>query len=135
MRRSGLEIFGVDLRIVFLFLLAITALLLIATNRGAFGGIAGILRVFLDFLLVITASATVIVFLLLLTRTNPTPYLRQIGYIVGVQQLVNFDIAIPARLRDNLAVSDIVKLDLDGDNFKEWIVFYNYDLRDGTTTR
>jgi len=128
MRRLGLEIFGVDLRIVFLFLLAVTTFLLIL-NRGAFDGFGSIIRIFLSFLLVVFGSATVAVFLLLLTRTNPVPYMRQAGYIVGVQQLVNFDTAIPPRLEDSLAVSNIVKMDTDGDNFKEWVVFYNFDLR------
>lgn len=123
-----MEIFGVDLRIAFLFLLAITAFLLIL-NRGAFDGFGSLIRIFLSFLLVVFGSATVIVFFLLLTRTNPVPYMRQAGYIVGVQQLVNFDTAIPPRLENNLAVSNIVKLDTDGDDFKEWVVFYNFDLR------
>jgi hypothetical protein len=132
MRRPGLEIFGVDLRIVFLFLLAITIFLLIL-NRGAFDGFGSLVRMFLNFLLVVVGSATVIVFFLLLTRTNPIPYMRQAGYIVGVQQLVNFDTAIPPRLENNLAVSNIVKMDTDGDNFNEWVVFYNFDLRGNTS--
>jgi len=127
-----LEIFGVDLRIVFLFLLAITAFLLIF-NRGTFDGLGGLIRMLLGFLLVVFGTATVAVFLLLLTHTNPVPYMRQAGYMVGVQQLVNFDTAIPPRLENNLAVSDIVKLDTDGDSFKEWIVFYNFELRGNTS--
>ncbi len=127
-----MEIFGVDLRIVFLFLLAITTFLLIL-NRGAFDGFGSLIRMFLSFLLVVCGSATVAVFLLLLTRTDPIPYMRQAGYVVGVQQLVNFDTAIPPRLENNLAVSNIVKLDTDGDSFKEWVVFYNFDLRGNTS--
>jgi hypothetical protein len=123
-----LEIFGVDLRIVFLFLLGITIFLLIV-NRGAFDGLGSVIRLFLSFLLVVFGTATIIVFLLLLTRTDPVPYLRQAGYVVGVQQLVNFDGIIPPRLENNLAVNNIVKMDTDGDDFKEWVVFYNFDLR------
>ncbi len=124
---------GIDLRIVFLLLIAVTLFLLII-RRGAFVSVGNIFDILLDFFLVLAVSGTVIVFFFLLTRQDPIPYLRTIGYQTSLKQLISFEDAIPPRLENNLVISDIYKEDTDGDEYKEWVVFYEFDLQGGVTS-
>ena len=57
------------------------------------------------------------------------PMIRNLAYRMSFNQLVSFEHAIPTNLEDNLAVSNIMRIDTDGDNYSEWVVFYQFDLR------
>lgn len=119
-----------DLRIVFLFLLFLTAILFTLRKGPALE--AGDLRIILlDFLLVPAAIGTVAVFGFLLTRTDPMPLIRAAAYQQSLQQLVSFEDAIPARLDETISVQSILRQDTDGDGENEWVVFYKFDLQNG----
>ncbi|MCB9077324.1 MAG: hypothetical protein H6631_07015 [Anaerolineaceae bacterium] len=121
-----------DLRIVFLALLLATAILHLLRFGAVFG--PGELRtIFLDFLYLPTVVMTALVFGFLITRTDPMPLIRETGYQVGLQQLVSFDNAIPERLQDTIDVQSVIRQDTDGDGTREWVVFYRFDLQDGTS--
>lgn len=120
----------IDLRIVFLALLLATAVLHLLRFGPVFK--SGDLRnMFLDFLYIPTIITTVLVFGFLITRTDPMPLIRETGYQVGLQQLVNFENAIPDRLQDSINVQSVIRQDTDGDGAREWVVFYRYDLQNG----
>ena len=118
-----------DLRILFLVSLGLSALLFFL-RKGAVLTLADIWQILVDFLLVLAAAGTVSTFYFLITRQNPVPLLRATGYQLGLQQLVSFEAAVPARLENNLEVQAINRVDTDGDGFKEWVVFYKFDLHD-----
>lgn len=119
-----------DLRVLFLVSLAVTAILL-TLRKGPILTLGDIWTMILDFLLVITLFLTVATFMFLVTRRDPLPLIRQMAYQLSLQQLVSFEDAIPARLKDYLEVQSIKRVDTDGDGFREWVVFYMYELRDG----
>ena len=120
---------NVDLRIVFLVLLGITGLLFLL-RPDPIGGLRGLLQVLLDFLLVVFASLTVLIFALVLTRTDPTTLVLNLSSQV-VRLNVSFLQAIPTRLANTLAVETVTRRDTDGDGFDEWVVFYRFDLQTG----
>ena len=122
---------NVDLRIVFLVLLAITGLLLLL-RRDPIGGLGGLLQVLLDFFLVLFASATVLVFALVLSGTDPVDLLLRVSAEV-VRLNVSFIKAIPSRLTSSLAVDTVTRRDTDADGFDEWVVFYRFDLQSGSS--
>ncbi|MBN1220925.1 MAG: hypothetical protein JXM69_18530 [Anaerolineae bacterium] len=117
-----------DLRILFLFFLAISAFLFIL-RRGSFLNLADLLQILVDFLLVLAIGGTALTFYFLLTRQDPMPLLRNTAYQMSFQQFVSFEHAVPKNLEDSLAVKDIMRLDTDGDGYKEWIVSYQFDLK------
>ncbi len=114
-----------DLRIVFLVLL--------------FGFLIFYKMVFpspgLDFLwdtlkritVLLLGLGVILVFVLLITRQDPMPYVRLMAYYAGLGELVEFEKAIPVNLAENLEVAKIEKKDTDADGFDEWIVFYRFD--------
>jgi len=116
-----------DLRLVFLFLLFVTAILF-TLRKGPALAPEELRVMILDVLLVPAAIGTVAVFGFLLTRTDPLPLIRQAGYYMSLQQNVSFAEAIPAQLQNNLAVVNVERDDTDGDGFSEWVVFYQFDL-------
>ena len=118
---------NVDLRIVFLVLLGITGLLFLL-RPDPIGGLRGLLQVLLDFLLVVFAALTVLVFALVLTRTDPTTLVLNLSSQV-VRLNVSFLQAIPTRLANTLAVETVTRRDTDGDGFDEWVVFYRFDKK------
>jgi hypothetical protein len=61
------------------------------------------------------------------------PLLREGSYQLSVQHNVSFEQAIPPDLRDNLEVVFVDREDTDGDDFKEWVVFYQFDLQSGNS--
>jgi hypothetical protein len=119
---------NIDLRILFLFLLAVTAFLFIL-RRGTVLKLSDIIQIVLDFFLVLAMGGTAGSFFFLLTRQDPMPLLRNMSYQQSLEQLVSFEHAIPPNLANKLAVSDINRTDTDGDGFKEWVVFYQFDLQ------
>lgn len=123
---------GLELRIIFLFLLFITGLLYVL-GRGPTLGFNDFREIILDFLLVPAAVGTVAIFFFILTRTDPLPLLREGSYQLSFQHNVSFEQAIPPNLRDNLAVVSVDREDTDGDGFKEWVVFYQFDLQSGNS--
>lgn len=121
---------ALDLRIVFLALLLATAILHLLRFGPVFGP-GDLKNMFLDFLYIPTVVGTALVFGFLITRTDPMPLIRESGYQVGLQQLVNFENAIPERLQDSINVQSVIRYDTDGDGTREWVVFYRYDLQNG----
>jgi hypothetical protein len=74
-------------------------------------------------------AGTAITFGFLLARQDPLPLVRELAYRQSLGQLVSFEHIIPPNLENNLAVSDINRIDTDGDGFSEWVVFYQFDLQ------
>ena len=120
-----------ELRILFLVLLGLTVFLFVL-RRGTVLTLGDVVQIMVDFLLVISFGGLVITFVFIMTRQDPQPLLRQLGYQTSFQQLVSFEAAIPGHLKNDIAVQSITRADTDGDGFREWIVFYHYDLQDGT---
>ncbi|MDX1521787.1 MAG: hypothetical protein R3264_09185 [Anaerolineae bacterium] len=89
------------------------------------------IQIALSFLLVVSFFLTSALFIVGLFRIDPLPYVREGAYLMGLRQLISFADAIPENLQDNISVSDVVRLDTDGDEFREWVVFYEFDLRNG----
>lgn len=119
------------IRILFLLLLPVTAILFVL-RKGTVLTLGDIVQIIVDFLLVISVAGLVATFFFIMTRRDPQPLLRQLGYQTSLQQLVSFEDAIPTYLKKEIAVQSITRADTDGDDFREWIVFYHYDLQDGT---
>ncbi len=118
-----------DLRIIFLFLALVTLILFtLRRGGGALITFADIGQILVDFLLVPAVVGTVGAFVFLLARQDPMPLIREAAYQLSFQQLVSYAKAIPANLGDNLAVAGVLREDTDGDNFREWVVFYEFDL-------
>ncbi|MBN1991786.1 MAG: hypothetical protein JW953_03720 [Anaerolineae bacterium] len=122
---------ALDLRIWFLFFLAITAFLFIL-RRGPFLSLNDLLQIVVDFFLVLAMAGTALTFGFLLTRQDPLPLLRNTAYQLSLQQLVSFEHIVPEHLEKSLATNNILRLDTDGDNYKEWIVFYQFDLQNSS---
>lgn len=120
-----------EMRILFLVLLPVT-LILFVLRRGPVLTMSDMMQILVDFLLVISFFGLVTTFFFIMTRRDPLPLLRQLGYQTSLQQLVSFEDAIPPHLEGEIAVQSITRADTDGDGFREWIVFYYYELRDGT---
>lgn len=118
-----------DLRILFLVLLFAT--LILYSRLFPSPGLAFLWDTLTRIFLVLLAVGTVIVFALILTRTDPFPYIRWIAYQVGLQQFVEFNEAIPVNLASNIKVGMVQRADTDGDNFNEWLVFYQFDKQSG----
>lgn len=123
---------ALDLRIVFLFLLFLT-MILFTLLRGPTLTVNQLMQIILSFLLVPAAVGTVTVFGLLLTRTDPMPYLRLGAYELSLRQNISFAEAVPAALQSSLSVDAVEKDDTDGDGFDEWVVFYKFDLQSGNS--
>ncbi len=121
----------IDTRIVlFLFFAFLTGVILFL-REGSIASIKDVVQILLDFLLVPVALLTVAIFVGVITRSDPTPLIREAGYQVGLQQLINFANAVPDNLQDELAVTDVRRIDTDNDGFSEWVVFYQFDLQNG----
>jgi hypothetical protein len=121
-----LNIFEI-LRWVFLGSLVLT----IFFYRLRFGGpgLPWLMEALSNILVLVGGLATTALFFILLFRIDPLPYIRLNAYYTGLEQLVNFDNAIPSNLTENLAVAKVDRLDTDGDEFKEWVVLYSFDTR------
>lgn len=117
-----------DYRIVFAgFVVAVFLLYRIRSEESIFWFINR--KTILSLLMAGAVGGTVISFIALMTDQDPTPLLRRAGYYIGLQQLVSYEDSIPPHLTDNLAVRDVLREDLDGDGFSEWVVFYQFDAK------
>lgn len=128
-------LFGVDPRFLFLGLLAITGILY-TLRFGSLLESSDLKHVILSFLLLPSAIGLAVVFFALLFRIDLSPYIRQAAIFLSGNQLVSFQQAIPAQspdLTNNLEVTRIFREDTDGDNFEEWVVFYQFELQNGTS--
>jgi hypothetical protein len=121
---------NLDLRIVFLFLLAVSAVLFVL-RQGRVLTFTDIGQIIVDFLLVPALAGTALTFTFLITRQDPMPLIRETAYQLSLKQLVSYENAIPENLQNNLAVREIARIDTDSDEFREWVVFYQFDLQDG----
>jgi hypothetical protein len=119
-----------DLRIIFLFLLVVSVVLFVLRQGLRVLSFTEIGQIVLDFLLVPAIAGTALTFAFLLTRQDPMPLIREAAYQMSFKQLVSYA-DIPSGLEKNLAVKDIARIDTDGDEFREWVVFYQFDLQDG----
>lgn len=122
-----MNIFDV-LRIAFLVSLVLT-IFFYNLQFGSAIGPAWLLETFKRVLVLVGMAATGALFIILLFRIDPMPFIRLNAYYSGLEQLVNFDNALPNNLAKNLAVAKVERLDTDGDGFKEWLVFYQFDKR------
>ncbi len=69
----------------------------------------------------------VVLLLLAITRFDPTPIIRQLAVALTQNKVVDFYTMLPERYR----VQEVDNVETDGDNQKEWVVFYRFDLTDG----
>ncbi len=122
-----MDIFTI-LRIAFLVSLVLT-LFFYQIQFGSGIGPKWLLETFQRILVLVGILTTGALFIILLFRIDPMPYIRLNAYYSGLEQLVNFDNAIPNNLAQNMAVARVERLDTDGDGFKEWVVFYQVDKR------
>lgn len=121
---------GLDLRLVFLLFLLLTAVIF-ALRRGPVLGLNDLWVMFLDFLLIPLIAGTVLTFALIITRTDPMGIILEISRRIGGRFNVSFIDAIPPRLANTLEVQSVTRRDTDGDGFNEWVVFYRFDLQTG----
>ena len=89
----------IDLKIVFLFFLLVTGVLLVL-RRGPILGFKDVGLMILDFLLIPTILGTVITFALIITGTDPMRLILQASAQVGGLFNVSFLDAIPEHLQD-----------------------------------
>lgn len=122
-----------EVRIAFLVFLFLSGFLLLLRTRGALLQELNLFHVFTDFLLVPAILLTATTFFMLLFRIDPFPLIRSAAYQLSFQQNVSYADAIPANLEKNLEVTDVEKVDTDGDGFREWVVFYRFDRREGVS--
>lgn len=122
-----MDIFSV-LRIAFLVSLVLT-LFFYQLQFGSAIGPKWLMDTFQRILVLVGVIATGALFLIILFRVDPMPYIRLNAYYSGLEQLVNFDNAIPNNLGQNMSVARVERLDTDCDGFKEWVVFYKFDKR------
>ncbi len=120
-----------DYRIVFLIFVLITFFLYRMSSKKSF--FAGIInrQAILSSLTVLALIGSVISFVVLMTNQDPKPLIRQAGYWLSFQEVVSYADAIPPYLTDKLSVKDVVRMDTDGDGFREWVVFYAFDQQGG----
>jgi len=115
------------LRVLFLVFLVITALIF-TIRKGSALSFSEIRDILLDFLLVPVAIGTVVIFALLITRTDPMRLILELTGQLSGHFNVSFLEAIPPDLQDSLKVLSVSRQDTDGDDFSEWVVFYQFDV-------
>lgn len=119
------------IKILFLVLLFITAIIFIIRN-GPTLTLGDIRDIFLDFLLVPAAILTAALFFMILFRIDPMNVLLRVSSRLSGQFNVSFLEAIPrdlhVDLQDSLKVLSVNRYDTDGDEFSEWVVFYQFDV-------
>lgn len=118
-----------DLKIALLILFIIT-IILFALRYGVSFSLSELWKTFLDILLVPVALLTVAVFLIILFRINTEELILNLTSAVSSRN-VSFITAVPANLEQTLAAKIVQRQDTDGDEFEEWVVFYEYDLKSG----
>ncbi|MCL4295652.1 MAG: PKD domain-containing protein [Anaerolineae bacterium] len=117
------------IRVAFLVALGLTALMFWIYFRPDFhlGQTLGTV------LIIVGGLVTTALFLVLLFRINPFPFIRANAETMGLGQLVNFDTAfangLPDAVSANIGVVNVVRADTDADDFQEWVVFYLFDKR------
>ena len=119
---------GLDLRIIFLVLLIGTAIVFALVNPQPVFNLGQVWTILLHFLLVPLALGTVIVFFLILTRTDPMSLLLRVSQRISGSFNVSF-LDATAHLNDRVNVISVNRQDTDGDDFAEWVVFYQFDLQ------
>ncbi len=117
------------LKIVFVFFLIVTAVLFFL-RKGPVLSLGEIGHILLDFLLVPAVLITVVTFLLILTDTDPMRLILEGSARLTGNVNVSFVEAVPERLENSLSVLSVSRHDTDGDNFNEWVVFYEFDKTD-----
>jgi len=122
---------GVDLRVLFFIMLGVALFLFYLRFGGQPITPANLYEVLLDVLLVPSALMTAGIFLLLFLRVDVrSATLQAIDKISN--QTVSFVAAVPPELEKTIKAKFVERQDTDGDGFKEWVVFYEYDLQTGT---
>ncbi len=119
-----------EVRILFLILLMVSGALFLIRTRGTLLTTIEPGQILLDFLFVPALIGTVATFFFIIFRIDPMPMVRNTAYHLSFQQLVSYADAIPQNLQDNLAVANVQRVDTDGDNFNEWVVYYKFNVRD-----
>ena len=125
-----------ELLFIFLVSLVVTYFLL-SIRVGSLGVVNGsvedgfFLHLIIDALLLPAILLTVGSFTLRMLRIDPRPLIDESAQLMTSGRIVAYEEAIPFRLGDSLSAAQIVRLDTDGDEFQEWIVFYSFDLQNG----
>jgi len=118
----------VDLRLIFVVLLIVTAILFVLRQGNLPVRMTDIWTMILDVLLVPAALLTVATFLMIIFRINPEQVILQAISAVSTRT-VSFVTAVPEELSQELRAEFVQRHDTDGDDFEEWVVLYEYDLQ------
>jgi hypothetical protein len=121
---------GIDLRILFLILLGLTAVLFLIRQSGVSLTFSDIGTMILDVILVPSALLTVLVFFILLFGVDYRSLILQAVDRIS-SRTVSFISAVPPELQNTIQAKRVERHDTDGDEFEEWVVFYDYDLQSG----
>jgi hypothetical protein len=70
-----------------------------------------------------------------LFNIDPEPIIINVARIAGAGKLVEFDEVFFSDPDDGLRVCSVDRVDTDGDGFREWLVFYQYDKVEPTNWR
>lgn len=98
---------------------------MIAIGKSLFQYLGGAIAAV--FSLVIVLGITVVLLARLL-GVNLEPYVVESARLLGGGKLIDFEEAFAASPNANIRVCEIQRVDTDGDSFKEWLVFYQFDI-------
>ena len=118
---SVVGILALGLAVIF----ALVVLIAFPTVQVAVGRMASGTVIFL------LGLGLVVLLLLAITRFDPTPTIRQLAVAQTQNKVVDFFTLFPAVNKDRYTVQDVQYQDTDGDDQKEWVVFYRFDMTDG----
>ncbi|MDM8526786.1 hypothetical protein QUF58_01130 [Anaerolineales bacterium HSG24] len=121
-----------DYRIIFLIFVFAVLLLYRIRSKSSFFSFVNKDNI-LSFLMVLAIAGAIGSFVTMMLDHDPLPWVRRIGYEVGLRQLVNYAEAVPPDLANQLNVVNVLRKDTDNDNFNEWLVLYEFESGSGIT--
>jgi len=121
---------GIDLKILFLIMLAITGFLYYSRFGSKPILINDFWNMVLDLLILPSAITTGLIFFVVLFNIDYQTRLLEIIDLIS-PKTVSFISAVPPELSNSIQTRRVERLDTDADNFAEWVVFYEYDLQSG----
>ncbi|MDM8520759.1 hypothetical protein QUF64_11975 [Anaerolineales bacterium HSG6] len=121
-----------DYRIIFLVFVVAVLLLYRLRSKSSFFSFINKDNI-LSFLMVVAIAGAIGSFVTMMLDHDPLPWVRRIGYEVGLRQLVNYAEAVPPDLENQLNVVNVMRKDTDDDGFNEWLVLYEFESGSGIT--
>jgi len=115
-----------DYRAVFAFFVVLTLILYWMRSKTNFFGFIN-RQAIMGVISTLVFLGTIGSFAVMMFDFDPRPLMRQLGYIMGGTELVNYGASIPPNLTDTVNVKDVMRIDTDNDSFDEWMVFYGQD--------